>query len=78
MQSAEPDQPQEHEADFTVRGERASDATNRNNNLTLQLPEPAVGRVPIYESTFCLCGNKHFNLSEGVRGTEQLLDGETA
>lgn len=26
--------PQEHEADFTVGGERSVDATDRNNNLT--------------------------------------------
>ena len=76
MQSAEPDRRNTRQISRST--ERAGDATNRNNNLTLQLPELTVGRVPIYESTFCLCGNKHFNLSEGVRGTEQLLDGETA
>ena len=40
-----------------------------------EFPEPV---VPIYESTFCLCGNKHFNLRERDQEQEQLLGGETA
>ena len=70
--------PQEHEADFTVGGERSVDATDRNNNLTPCSPEFPKPVVPIYESTFCLCGNKHFNLRERDQEQEQLLGGETA
>ena len=57
--------------------ERSEDATDRNNNLTPCSPEFPEPVVPIYESTFCLCGNKHFNLREG-EGQSSCSVGETA
>ena len=65
MQSAESDRRNTRQISRSVESERSVDATDRNNNLTPCSPEFPEPVVPIYESTFCLCGNKHFNLREG-------------
>ena len=67
MQSAESDRRNTRQISRSVESERSVDATDRNNNLTPCSPEFPEPVVPIYESTFCLCGNKHFNLRERER-----------